>query len=63
MERGATISVQCPNCQIIIVRVTSETMVYCITCRKWCREKKEEVLIAPQTAPSQPIRKRRYRCH
>ncbi|MBS1812201.1 MAG: hypothetical protein JST84_32260 [Acidobacteria bacterium] len=57
------ITVRCPNCQIIIERVTSETMVYCIACRKWCRE--VEAGKDTPAAPVLPARRprRRVRCH
>ncbi|HEX4950818.1 MAG TPA: hypothetical protein VFZ34_29425 [Blastocatellia bacterium] len=56
------IAVRCPQCAVVIAGVTAETMVYCITCRKWCRE--IEALRQPATAPV-PVRKprRRVRCH
>ena len=56
------IIVRCPNCQIIIERVTAETMVYCIACRKWCREvaTRKRAAIAPTPALGKP---RRFRCH
>jgi hypothetical protein len=56
------ITVCCPRCEIIIERVTAETMVYCIACRKWCREVGEASLAAVSSAPR--VRKpRRLRCH
>ncbi|MFN7931153.1 MAG: hypothetical protein U0Y68_25140 [Blastocatellia bacterium] len=56
----ASLTVRCPQCSVVIEGVTPETMVYCLTCRKWCREMEKAMV---QTAP--PIRKprRRVRCH
>lgn len=32
------IEMHCPKCSQVIEVSTTETMVYCIACRKWCRE-------------------------
>jgi hypothetical protein len=54
--------VRCPNCQITIERVTANTMVYCIACRKWCREDDVEVRVVTAPVPARQPR-RRFRCH
>lgn len=58
------ITVRCPNCQIVIKRVTAETMVYCLACRKWCQEVEDGKHAAIAPAPAPALRKlRRFRCH
>ena len=61
-QSATHLTVRCPRCEIIIERVTVETMVYCLACRQWCREVEEQQ--RPALAPA-PLRKprRRFRCH
>ncbi len=42
MKMEPTISVRCTRCEIIIERVTIDSMIYCLECRKWCREIEED---------------------
>ncbi|MBL8205074.1 MAG: hypothetical protein JNM09_12650 [Blastocatellia bacterium] len=57
------ITVHCPQCAVVITGVTAETMVYCITCRKWCREVEASAQSAAIAATPAPRPRRRYRCH
>jgi hypothetical protein len=57
-----SITVRCPHCAVVIAGVTAETMVYCIACRKWCREV-EVVNSAAPNVPATPRLRRRVRCH
>lgn len=57
------ITVRCPKCEVVIEHVTPETMVYCLACRKWCRE--VEAVRAASTSNATPSLRprRRVRCH
>lgn len=61
--RREYIIVRCSHCEIIIERVTAETMVYCIACCKWCREVEAVKIAAAANMPSTPRPRRRMRCH
>ncbi len=41
MKVKTTILVRCPRREIIIEGVTTDSMIYCRVCRKWCREVEE----------------------
>jgi hypothetical protein len=62
-KQAQKLIVRCPQCTIVIEAVTPETMVYCLTCRKWCREVEEARKIAPVAATPAPRPRRRMRCH
>ena len=42
MKVETTISVRCTRCEIIIEKVRIDSMIYCVVCRKWCREIEED---------------------
>lgn len=52
----------CPKCAQVIEVSTTETMVYCIACRKWCREEMDLNRKRPRSTPEKAIRKG-IRCH
>ncbi|MFZ4985190.1 MAG: hypothetical protein ACOYLF_06990 [Blastocatellia bacterium] len=58
--KGVMIRVVCSKCDEVIetsTRVGGQTMVYCIRCRRWCRELEDETPAATTPTP------RRGRCH
>ncbi|MFN7944567.1 MAG: hypothetical protein U0Z53_04405 [Blastocatellia bacterium] len=58
------IDVLCPDCGLVIENVTAEAMVYCRTCRKWCREKESLARAATTEGHNpKPKRQRPPRCH
>ncbi|QQS44997.1 MAG: hypothetical protein IPM66_13575 [Acidobacteriota bacterium] len=52
----------CPKCSQVIEVSTTETMVYCIACRKWCREEIDLKRKRLRSTPAEAIRKG-IRCH
>lgn len=64
MERREERKVEmiCPKCSQVIEVSTTETMVYCIACRKWCREEMDLNRKRPRSTPEKAIRKG-IRCH
>ncbi|MFN9740908.1 MAG: hypothetical protein ACK562_02260 [Acidobacteriota bacterium] len=56
----ALIRVRCSKCGEVIETSTpvgGETMVYCLRCRRWCRELENE------PAPTAPRGRKGIRCH
>lgn len=60
---GEAVRLHCPQCGVMIEATIAETMVYCIKCRKWCREEEQLRGSHGRNRPALHCVRKGIRCH